>query len=93
MSEFKLLSTEDYLKTLTDYTEEQKEEVRNFRGSMDYMSWEQFNFLFQQKIVERFAKLKRPRTMWVDNISGKIWYLNHYHKKFVICAKFVEEHE
>ena len=91
MGKFELLSTEEYIAQLRDYTDEQKNEVREFRENMDYMSWEQFNFLFQQKVIERFAKLKKPRTMWVDSISGQIWYLNHYHKKFVPCAKFIAE--
>lgn len=74
------------------YTEEQLEEIKKFREDYEPMTFEQFTFLFQQKVIQRTRKLKRPRNLSVCP-EGKIWFLNHYNKKMEWCGVFKSEEE
>jgi len=85
-------TTEDYLNTLKDYSEEQLENVRRVRDTHQYMSFEQYKMLLEQKQLKRHLKLKQPRTLWV-NEEGEIFYLSHYFKQFIKMAEFLPETE
>lgn len=80
---------EEYLEKLKDYDQVQLDNVRKVRTTFQYMTFEQFQFLFAQGVVERFVKLRKPRTLWVDD-SGEIHYLNHYRKWYQCVGKFRE---
>lgn len=78
---------ESYLARLQDYSEEQIENVRKIRTEWEMMTFEQFNFLYDQKVVERTVKLKTPRHLFVSP-EGGIYYLNHYHKWYNKIGQF-----
>lgn len=80
---------ETYILKLKDYSHEQIENVRKVRSTFEPMSYEQFQFLFQQGVVERMVKLKKPRTLWVDE-EGGIHFLNHWRKWYQQVGKFKE---
>jgi len=90
MSNFTLLSTEEYINTLEDFTEEQIEAVRKVRDTYENMTWEQWLFLFEHGGVERKAKLKFKRTLWV-NEDGEIYYLNKYRKQYQLMGVIKSE--
>jgi len=86
---------EDYLLYLQEhgYEPEQLEEVRIVRTTHEPMTFEMWQFLVQQpNTVERFIKLKRPRTLWVSE-DGEIKYLSHYDRQWAIIGKFLPETE
>jgi hypothetical protein len=83
---------ESYLEKLTEYNQEQLDNVKKIRTTYDYMTFEQWQFLLQQGVVERFVKLKKPRTLWLDE-NGFIHYLNHYRKWYQCVGKFKETDE
>lgn len=76
-----------------NYTQEQIENVYLIRENPEneIMSPEQFDFLFQQGIIKRTQKLKKKRTLLV--FDDKIWYLSHYHRRYVWCGYFVNDEE
>lgn len=74
------------------YTEEQLEEIKKIREEHEPMSFEQFTFLFQQKVVQRTRKLKKPRNLSVCP-EGKIWYLNHRNRRYEWIGFFPNETE
>jgi len=85
MGEFKLLSTEEYIQTLREYSQEQIEEIQRIRTKYENMTWEQYEFLFSHGAIERKAKLKKKRTLWVND-EGEIYYLNHYKKTYQLMG-------
>ena len=76
-----------------NYTQEDIENVRLIRENPEneIMSPEQFDFLFQQGIIKRTQKLKKKRTLLV--FDDKIWYLSHYHRRYVWCGYFINDEE
>lgn len=75
-----------------EYTEEQVKDVLEFRDSCEHMPFEMFTVLFEQKVVERTAKLRKPRNLYVCS-EGKIWYLNHFSKTWKWMGKFKDEED
>ena len=90
MTEFKRIPWNKYKKILErfSYDETQILEVEKTRESLDYMSAEQFRFLFLSGVVKRLIKVKKPRCYYTD--GEDIFYLNHYNKKFEKVGLFVE---
>ena len=88
--EFKRIPWNEYKEMLErlGYSEEQIIEVEKTRESLDYMSAEQFRFLFLSGVVKRLIKVKKPRCYYTD--GEDIFYLNHYNKKFEKVGLFVE---
>lgn len=72
-----------------EYTEEQLAEAKKIRETYEYCDFQQFQLLFQQGQVERFIKLKKPRSLWVSE-DGEFYFLSHYHKKYCLVGKFKE---
>lgn len=83
---------ETYEKILVkfEYTPEQIEAVKEVRENYDLCPYEQFRELFLQGVIERVAKVKKPRNYFV-NEEGEFLFLNHYHKAYQIAAKFKTE--
>ena len=83
---------EVYLKRLKDkgYTQEELEYVKQFRESLEHMTFEQYLFFRQNNMIESSRRLKKPRNLFVDQ-EGVIWYLNHRYRKYNYCAKFKGE--
>ena len=80
---------EDYLeklRTKLSYTEEELENVKIFRESLELMTFDQFTFLFLSGIVKRTAKLKTPRNLYTN--GNDIYYLNHRNKRYEKCGYF-----
>lgn len=73
------------------YNEEEIEKVKQFIDESEHCPFEQFQFLFQQGIVKRTSKLKKPRNLYVKD--GVFYYLNHFHKAFNYCGVFIENGE
>jgi len=72
------------------YTEEQIESVFNVREKLDLCPYEQFRELFLQGVIQRIAKIKKPRNYYV-NESGEFLYLNHRNHRYEIAGKFKNE--
>ena len=93
--EFKRFDWEQYKELLKhyNYTEEQIASVKEVRENPEneLMSPEQFDFLWQQGIIRRTQKLKKKRTLLV--FDDKIWFLSHYHKRYVWCGYFINDEE
>ena len=89
--EFKRIPWNEYKEILErlGYSEEQVIEVEKTRESLDYMSAEQFRFLFLSGVVKRLLKVKKPRCYYTDGEG--IYYLNHYNKKFEKAGFFINE--
>jgi len=83
---------ETYEKILVkfEYTPEQIEAVKEVRESYDLCPYEQFRELFLQGVIERVAKVKKPRNYFV-NEAGEFLFLNHYRKEYQIAARFKTE--
>lgn len=81
---------EDYLKRLKsyEYTEEQLEAVKEFRESAEHLPWEQYRFLLEQRLLNRSRKLKKIRNLYYKEEDEKIYYLNHYYKRYEWIATF-----
>jgi hypothetical protein len=84
-------TTEKYREKLIKlgYEENKIEDILEKRNSWNYLTFEQFDFLFRQKAIERTAKLKTPRNIYEKD--GEFFYLNHYKKDFEMCGKFKSE--
>jgi adenylate cyclase class IV len=89
--EFKRIPWNEYKEILErlGYSEEQIIEVEKTRESLDYMSAEQFRFLFLSGLVKRLVKVKKPRCYYTD--EEDIFYLNHYNKSFEKAGFFINE--
>lgn len=74
-----------------EYTEEQIEWVKEVREQYDYMSAEQFRFLFLSGVIKRTVKNKKPRSYYTN--GEDIVYLNHYAKQFQKAGFFINEEE
>ncbi len=85
-------SWEEYEKILIkfEYTLEQIEAVKAIREGLDLCPYEQFRELFLQGVIERIAKVKKPRNYFV-NEAGEFLFLNHYHKSYQVAARFKTE--
>jgi hypothetical protein len=83
---------EDYKSMLEHYgySEEQIASVKEIRENLELMPWEMYQELLRQGVLIRTQKLKKPRSLYV-NEEGKILYLNHHYKKYNYCAKFKDE--
>lgn len=82
------LETEEYIKTLRDYTEEQIENVRKVRNEWEEMNFQQYQLLFEQGVIRRLKKLKKPRSLYFCEETNGLYYLNHYHKHYIKMAEF-----
>lgn len=84
----------DYKERLISYgyNEEQLQEVERIRTTYEYMTFEQFDFLFRQGIIKRTAKLRKPRNLFLSE-GGVVYFLSHYHKSYVSCGHFINEEE
>ena len=73
---------EEYLKRLEHYgyTEEEREVVKQFRENAEYMPFDQYQFLVDQRLIFRTRKLKKKRNIYF--FDDKLWILNHYHKGY-----------
>lgn len=89
--EFKRIPWNEYKERLErlGYSEEQIIEVEKTRESLDYMSAEQFRFLFLSGVVKRLIKVKKLRCYYTD--GQDIFYLNHYNKSFEKAGFFINE--
>ena len=87
--EFKRIPWNEYKEILErlNYSEEQIEWVKEVREQYDYMSAEQFRFLFLSGVIKRTAKVKKPRCYYTD--GEDIVYLNHYNKSFEKVGFFI----
>lgn len=72
------------------YSEVELLKVQEVRENYDLCPYEQFRELFLQGVIERVAKVKKPRNYFVND-SGEFLYLNHYHKAYCVAGKFKEE--
>lgn len=84
------LPPEEYVKTLHGYNEQEIENVLKVRSEWEYMSWQQFQLLFEQGQIRRLKKLKKPRSLYFNEETGGFYYLNHYHRNFEKMAEFKE---
>lgn len=95
MKEFKRYSWEEYEKMLIsyNYSPEQISAVKEIRENSqnEIMTPEQFRYLFLNKIIRRTRKLKKPRTLIV--VEDKIYYLEHYNKRYEWCGEFINTEE
>jgi len=73
------------------YERNQIETIIEARNSSNYLTFEQFDFLYRQGAIERTAKLRKPRNIFEKD--GEFFYLNHYKKEFEMCGKFKSEEE
>jgi len=89
--EFKRIPWNEYKEILEKigYSEEQIFNVQETRESLDYMSAEQFRFLFLSGVIKRTAKVKKLRCYYTD--GQDIFYLNHYNKSFEKAGFFINE--
>jgi|GEM_PF-5186745 len=74
-----------------EYSEEQILEVQKTRENLDYMSAEQFRFLFLSGVIKRTVKNKKPRSYYTN--GEDILYLNHWSKQFEKAGYFINEEE
>lgn len=74
-----------------EYSEEQILEVQKIRENLDYMSAEQFRFLFLSGVIKRVVKNKKPRSYYTN--GEDIVYLNHFNKRFEKAGFFINEEE
>ena len=74
-----------------NYNEEQIIEVQKIRENpeIEEITKDQFDFLVQTKIISRTRKLKKIRTLYTD--GDKIYYLEHFNKRYEWCGAFVNE--
>ena len=72
------------------YSQEEVDEIITFRDNCEHMPFEMFTVLFQQGVLKRTVKLKKPRNLYVCN-DGKVYYLNHRNKRFEVVAYFKDE--
>ena len=89
--EFTRYDWEQYKEMLEkyNYTQEQISAVKEIREKYDYMTNEQFRFLFLTGIIKRVLKNKKPRSYYTD---GKdVLYLNHHSRQFEKVGFFVED--
>ena len=91
MTEFKRIPWNEYKEMLErfGYDEAQISAVKEVREQYDYMSAEQFRFLFLSGVVKRLIKVKKPRCYYTD--GEDIYYLNHYNKQFEKAGFFINE--
>jgi len=91
--EFKRIPWNEYKERLIsfDYTEDQILEIEKIRENpeIEEMTWEQFRFLFLNRVLRRTRKLKKIRTLYV--FDDKVWYLDHYVKGYRYCGEFINE--
>ena len=75
------------------YSQQEIENVKTIRENPEneIMSPEQFDFLWRQGIIKRTQKLRKKRTLLV--FDDKIWYLSHYHRRYVWCGYFLNDEE
>lgn len=90
----KLIPWDKYEEILISYgyNEDNLKNAKFFRETLSYMSFEQFLYLCEVRVVKRVAKLRKPRCLFVGD-DGKIWYLNHKYKRYNTCGFFVQEKE
>ena len=69
-----------------EITQETLERVK----SMPRIDFSIYQELILQKQVIRLLKIKRPRTIFVDDEKGEFYYLNPIWKQLHLCGKFVE---
>lgn len=69
-----------------NYSEEDINYVIDFRENAAHLPYEQYEHLFKTKLIKRFKKLRKVRNLFFKD--EKIWYLNHYHKKYEVVAEF-----
>ena len=83
---------EQYLEMLKafKYTEEQIAEVEKVKLNFEEIPKDMFDELVRQGVIKRMAKLKKIRTLFVNEL-GEIIYLNHYNKRYEVCGKFKDE--
>lgn len=88
---FKRIPWNEYKERLISfgYTQEQTDEVFWIRENpeIEEMTWEQFRFLFLNRVLRRTRKLKKIRTLYV--FDDKVWYLDHHVKGYRYCAEFI----
>ena len=72
-----------------DYNEEQILAVYEIRENYDYMTAEQFRFLFLSGVIKRTVKNKKPRSYYTN--GEDIVYLNHHLKTFQKAGYFIDE--
>jgi len=87
--EFTLFTPQEYIEQerFKDLPQEVKDEIVRIRSTYEYMNWEIWKGLLEQRQICRTHKLKKPRTLWVDE-DGKIWYFSHYSQSFVYAGFF-----
>lgn len=73
------------------YTEEQIAAVKEIRETAEEITKAQFDFLVQTKIISRTRKLKKIRTLYTD--GDKIYYLEHFNKRYEWCGIFINEEQ
>ena len=85
-------SWEEYKSMLEHFGYNQKEisAVKEIRQNYELMPWEMYQELIKQGVLVRTQKLKKPRSLYVCS-EGKVWYLNHFYKKYNYCAMFKYE--
>jgi hypothetical protein len=92
--EFKRFDWEQYKELLKhyNYTDEQIEEVKEVRETLDLMPFDMYQELVKQGVLVRTQKLKKPRSLYVND-KGQVLYLNHFYKKYNYIAFFKEDGE
>ena len=88
--EFVRYSWKEYKEMLEkfNYTEEQVESIREIRETAEQITKDQYDFLVQTGIISRTRKLKKTRTLYV--FEDKVWYLEHYNRRYEYIGFFVE---
>lgn len=77
----------DYIKNLP---EELKQQLKFIRENYEKINQNQFDWLVEQKVIKQTRKFKNKRGMWVCPDSGKILYLDLYHKAINYCGIFIK---
>ena len=80
---------QDYERKLLDmgYDENQIAEIKKVRDNYEYCAFEQFQFLFQQKLIKRYIKLRKPRNLFCSD--GKFYYLCHRTRRYELVGEFL----
>lgn len=61
------------------------------RENYPKITLEQVNELVKAGVMRRFRKLRKPRTLFVNEKNGSILYYNYYKEKFEQAYYFIDE--
>ena len=60
---------------------------------LEQISQAQFDYLVSAGVIKRTRKFKKPRTMRVDETTGKVLYFDRFFNKVNFCGYFEKGEE